>query len=225
AHGMFDLDHVIDRNPFGDANNQIETCFHALEDCVCGKRGRNKNHRNRCARLLHRLVDRIENRDVIREELAAFARSDTGDDIRSIVKAELRVAGAKASSDALHDNAGLGSDKKSHNQRENLRRWIVNEWLSEQSRARSPNGSPTDVLSWIISGVLLDGSDHFLRSIQNIFGSDQLEPAVRQRLFPGFDVVPLQPNDQRNAEVGLAGGVNYPMCDDVTIHDATENIH
>ena len=135
------------------------------------------------------------------------------------------MPGAKTSGDSLHDNSGLGSDKNSHNQEDNLRRWIVNESPSDQGPARSPNGSPTDVLSWIISGVLLDGRDDFLRSIQNIFGSDQREAAVGQRLFPGFDVVTLQPNDQRNAEVGLARGVNDPMCDDVSIHDATENIH
>ena len=87
AHGMFHLDHVIDGNPFGDANNQIETCFHALEDCVCGKRGRNKNNRDRCARLLHGLLNGIENRDVIRKKLAPFARGDTGHDIRSVIKA------------------------------------------------------------------------------------------------------------------------------------------
>jgi hypothetical protein len=82
-----------------------------------------------------------------------------------------------------------------------------------------------DVFSEIISGVLLDGSDNFLRSIKDIFGGDQREAAFGQRLFPGFNVVTLQPNDQGNAQVGLARGVDDAMGDDVTIHDATENIH
>jgi hypothetical protein len=131
---VFHFDHVIDRNAFGDANDQIETGIYALEDRVRCKRRRNKNSRNGGSRFPDRLIHRIKDRHIIGKELTAFAGRYTGGNVRSVVKAKLRVPRAEAASDALHENAGLWGDKNGHGQKNDLRGWRVR---------GLPCGSPT----------------------------------------------------------------------------------
>jgi hypothetical protein len=48
------------------------------------------------------------------ENLAAFARRDTGDELRAVVDGGLRVTGAEVSGDALNENAGVSFNENGH---------------------------------------------------------------------------------------------------------------
>ena len=102
-HGALDLDHVVDGNALGDADDQVQPGIHALKNGVGGKGRRDKDSRSRRAGLLHGLGDGVEDGDLVLEELAAFAGRDPGYDLRAVGQAELGVPRAKAAGDALDE--------------------------------------------------------------------------------------------------------------------------
>ena len=81
AHGLLHFHHVVDRDAFGDADDQIQTGIDAFEDRVGGKWRRNENRRNGGARFLHGLIHGVEDRHIVSEDLTAFAGRDAGDDL------------------------------------------------------------------------------------------------------------------------------------------------
>src|ERR1051326_337569 len=113
-HGSLDFDHVIDRNAFGDTDNQIQSSIDAFEDGVSRKRRRHKNSGSSCAGLLCRFGDSIKDWHFVFEKLAAFARRDASDDLGAVGEAELGVPRAKAAGDALDEKFGLWSYKDGH---------------------------------------------------------------------------------------------------------------
>jgi hypothetical protein len=110
AHGLLHLHHVIDRNAFGDGDDQVQPGVHAFENGVRGEGRGHKDGGDGGAGLAGGLGDGVEDGDLVAgvfEELAAFAGRDAGDDLRAVVKRELRVLRAKAAGDALDENFGL----------------------------------------------------------------------------------------------------------------------
>ena len=121
AHRLFDFHHVVDRDAFGDADDQIQPGVDPLENRIRGKWRGDENRRHRSARLLHSLTHGVKDRHIVREELTSLAGRDAGHDLGAVVEAELRVPRSKAARDALHKNACFGGDKNGHGQKDNLR--------------------------------------------------------------------------------------------------------
>src|SRR2546423_11965158 len=73
-HRSLYLDHIVRRNAFGDAHDQIQASVHSFEDRVGGKCRRHENCRSRRAGLFGSFGHGIENRNFVLEALVAFAR-------------------------------------------------------------------------------------------------------------------------------------------------------
>ena len=87
ADGLLHLDHVIDRNAFGDADDQIEAGVDAFEDGVRCERRRNENDRHRRTRVFHGLINGIKDWHIVSEELPALSGRNSGSDVGSVIEA------------------------------------------------------------------------------------------------------------------------------------------
>src|SRR5690348_1397618 len=103
---MLDLYHVEHRNAFGDANDEFDSGGRGFEDSVGGERRRDINHRRIGAGRFARLLDGVENRDVL-EVRAALARDHAADHLRAVVAARAGVELAGRAGDALGEDAGI----------------------------------------------------------------------------------------------------------------------
>ena len=66
AHRVFDFHHVVDRDAFGDADDQIQPGVDPLENRIRGKWRGDENRRHRRARLLHSLTHGVKDRHIVR---------------------------------------------------------------------------------------------------------------------------------------------------------------
>ena len=78
-HLVADDQHVADRDAFGDADHQIEVGFGRLPDRRGSAGRRHVDHRDGCAGLGCRFLDRAVDRD-IEDLLAGLLRIDSGDE-------------------------------------------------------------------------------------------------------------------------------------------------
>ena len=141
-HRALHLHHVVDRNAFGDGDDQIESGIHAFENRVGREGRRNENRGSRRAGLFHGFGDGVEdgNFSAVLKELPAFAGRDAGDDLRAVINRELRVPRAEAAGDALDENFGVGFNENGHgcripstaSRRVRRRSW----WVSSRARLR-----------------------------------------------------------------------------------------
>ena len=116
-HGGLHPHHVIDGDALGDGDDEVEPGIDRFEDGVGRKGRRHEDGADRGAASGARLRPRYRRPAlVLREDLAAFAGGDAGDDLRAVVERKLGVGRAEAAGDALHEDAGLGSDEDGHNQ-------------------------------------------------------------------------------------------------------------
>ena len=94
------------------------------------------------------------------------------------------------------------------------------------SRERSPAGGSAirACSSFCHFRRFLDRRDDLLCGIEDVVGGNEREAAFGESLLASLDVVAFETNDERNADVGFAGGIDDPMGDDVAVHDAAENI-
>ena len=60
-------------------------------------------------------------------------------------------------------------------------------------------------LSCFAISSLLNGRDHLLSSVQDVVGGSERHSAFGESLLASLDVVALEPNDERNADMGFAG--------------------
>ena len=74
------LQHVDDRNAFGDADDERDAGVGRFHDRVGGKRRRHEDHRRVRAGLLHRIGDRVEHRPAFVRR-AALAGRHAADDV------------------------------------------------------------------------------------------------------------------------------------------------
>src|SRR6218665_845797 len=73
-------------------------------------------------------------------------------------------------------------------------------------------------------GHFFDLSDDLLSGVEDVVTRDEGEFAFGERLLAGFDVVAFEANDERDAQTGLAGGVDDAVGNDVAVHDTTEDV-
>src|SRR5690606_23252733 len=70
-----------------------------------------------------------------------------------------------------------------------------------------------------------DGGDRLGGGIGQGVSRDEGHAGFRQGALAGFDVVPLQSDDQGNVQVDLLAGGDDALRDDVAVHDAAEDVH
>src|SRR6476619_4990269 len=98
--------HVVDRDTFRDADDQLDAGVRRLHDRVRGKRRRHEDQRAVRSFFFARFGNGIEDREPLVRR-SAFSRRHAADDFRSVVAALNRVECSFASGDALHDDASV----------------------------------------------------------------------------------------------------------------------
>ena len=109
--GLFDLHHVIDRDAFRDADDQVQPGVGRFQNGVGGEGRRDENGGDRCAGLAGGVADGVKDGNFfagVLEDLAAFAGGDAGDDPGAVIEGKLGVPGAKTAGDALDEDFGVG---------------------------------------------------------------------------------------------------------------------
>ncbi len=76
-----------------------------------------------------------------------------------------------------------------------------------------------------ISGGFLDRGNDFLCGIEDVLSGNEREATFGESLLACVDIIAFETHDERNADVGFAGGIDNTMGDDVAVHDPAENIH
>src|SRR5210317_660380 len=108
-----DLDHVVDRNPFGNADDQIDTTIGCFEDRISRKRRWHINH----ADIRACSGNGVANRVVYRHAemlLTATPGRYAGDDLRAILDALFSVEGPLVTGDALAEDLAVFVDQNTH---------------------------------------------------------------------------------------------------------------
>src|SRR3954453_13746459 len=100
------LDHVVDRNAFRDADDQLHPGVRGFHHRVGRERRRHEDERAIRARFFARLAHAVEDRKAFVRR-AALARRHAADDLRAVVAALNRVKGSFTSGDALNDDFGV----------------------------------------------------------------------------------------------------------------------
>ena len=113
-HRALHLDHVVDRNALGDANDQVQPAVNRFKDGVGGEWRGNENRGRGRAGLFRGLSHGVKDRHSVLKKLSALAWCDAGDDLSAVFQAELGVPRAEAAGDALHEDSGLRSDEDGH---------------------------------------------------------------------------------------------------------------
>ena len=75
-----------------------------------------------------------------------------------------------------------------------------------------------------MSGRLFYRRDNLLRGIKDVVGGNQAQSTFIQSLLASLDVIALQTNYQRNADMSFASGLDNAVCDDIAVHNSAENI-
>jgi len=91
----------LDRDAFGDADDQPDSGIGCLQDGIAAEGGRDKDQRRVAPGLLHRVADRVEDRDAF-HLLAALARGHPGHDLRPVRFALRGVKRPFSSRNPLH---------------------------------------------------------------------------------------------------------------------------
>src|SRR5210317_163381 len=108
-----DLDHVVDRNTFGNANNQTDSAISSFEDRIGCKRRWHVNHADiracggNC--VTHRVVHR--HAEVL---LAATSRRYASDDLGAVLDALFSMEGPLVTRDALAEDLAVFVDQNTH---------------------------------------------------------------------------------------------------------------
>src|SRR5580704_14112896 len=74
------------------------------------------------------------------------------------------------------------------------------------------------------SGGLLDGRDHFLGSVAQVFRGEDRQAGLLQYLFAEIDVRAFEADDQRHVQIDLAGGGDDALGDDIAAHDTAKDV-
>ncbi len=108
-----DLDHVEDRDAFGDADDQRQFGVDGLQDGVAGERRRDVDHRRIGAGFFDRLGHGVEDRQgqVLG---AALARRHPADHAGAVGNGLFGMERSLGAGKALADDLGVGIDENSH---------------------------------------------------------------------------------------------------------------
>src|SRR5690349_19786418 len=113
AQRALDLDHVVDRNAFGDADDQLDAGIGSFKNRVGAKRWRHEDQGGVAFSLFDGIGHRIEDGDAF-HFLAGLSRSDARDDLRSIGLALGRMEGAFLARNPLHHHTRVLIDENAH---------------------------------------------------------------------------------------------------------------
>src|SRR2546426_5536730 len=108
-----DLDHVVDWNAFGDANDQLDAGIGSFQDRIGTKRRGHKDQRGVTLGLLHSITHRIENRNTL-DLLPRLARRHTRDNLRPISLALRSMERAFLTSNPLHHHPRILINENAH---------------------------------------------------------------------------------------------------------------
>src|SRR5690349_2807681 len=111
--GALDLDHVIHRYAFCDANDQPDTGVGGFENRIRGKWRRDEDQRRIAVRLRDSVAHAVEHRDPL-DLLSRLPRRHARDDLRSVSLALRGMERSFLSGDALHDDARIFIDQNAH---------------------------------------------------------------------------------------------------------------
>ena len=114
GHLRFHAHHVHHRNSFRDANDELDAGIDRFENSIRRARRRHENHRDIAAGFLPRFPDRVEDRHLAVEHLAAFSRRHTSDNVRAVLHALARMKSAGAAGDSLHEQSRVFIDEDGH---------------------------------------------------------------------------------------------------------------
>jgi hypothetical protein len=104
AHVALDAHHVLRRDAVGDADAKANTGIGGFHDRVRCKRRRHEHDAGLGAGLAHRVLDGVEHRP-LEVTLATLARRHAADHVGAVIDHFLRMKGADAAGEALHDNS------------------------------------------------------------------------------------------------------------------------
>ncbi len=125
--------HVDDRNSFGNADHQFDAGIDRFQDSI-GRAGRgHENYRDIATGCLARLPDSVEDGNPAFKLLPTFPGSDTGDHVRPVFHALLRVESARAAGDALHAESRIFIDEDRHRKKNSK-----SEYRSSEFQTRRP---------------------------------------------------------------------------------------
>src|SRR5712691_10516312 len=110
---ILDPDHVLDRDPFGDAHDQLDSVGRSFHDSVGCKRRRHEDPG--CVGIggANRFRNRVEHR-YAHVRGPAFAGAGAADDVGAHLAHLLGVKGSLTPGDALDDDAGAGVEENAH---------------------------------------------------------------------------------------------------------------
>ena len=114
VHRPLHLDHVVDGNAFGDADDEVQSGVHALENRIRGKGWGHKDGRGGRAGGLHGLGDRIKYGDFVSNSCPPLPGVTPATICDAVGQAKLRVPRSKAAGDALDEDLGIRLDKNRH---------------------------------------------------------------------------------------------------------------
>ncbi len=112
-HVLLDLDHVEDRDPFGDAADQFDAGVDRFHDGVGGKGGRYVDDRGGGAGLVDGFADGVEDGEAV-DGRAPLAGGDAADHLGAVVAGPLGVEEAGGAGDPLGDDFGVFIDQNAH---------------------------------------------------------------------------------------------------------------
>ena len=105
--------HVVHRNAFGDADDELDARVRRFEDGVGSTAGRHVDHGDVRARRLHGVMGGVEHRQP-EMGLPTAARRDATDQLGAVVEATLAMERALVAREALADNPALLVQQNAH---------------------------------------------------------------------------------------------------------------
>src|SRR6185369_13442968 len=112
-HVLLDLDHVEDRNPFGDAADQFKAGIDRLHDGVGGKGGRYVDDRGGGAGMVYGVGDSVIDGEAVYGG-PPLARGDPADHLGAVLSCALGMEETGGAGDPLGDDPGILVDQYAH---------------------------------------------------------------------------------------------------------------
>src|SRR5262245_21776679 len=109
----FHLNHVVDRNAFGNADDQLHTGIGCFQDRIGAKGRRYEDERSVALGLLHRIPHRIEDRNTL-DFLPRLTRRHASHNLRPISYALSSMERTLLARNPLHHHPGILINEYAH---------------------------------------------------------------------------------------------------------------
>ncbi|EAU64946.1 conserved hypothetical protein [Stigmatella aurantiaca DW4/3-1] len=192
-------DHVVDGDALGDGDDEGDARVRRLHDGVGREGRRHEEDRGVGAGLLHRVRHRVEDGHLALEVGATLTGGDAADELRAVLQHLLRVERTGRARDALAEDLRIVIDEDAHG-------FLKGVWVSEEARD------------------LLDRRHGLLRGLPQVVRRGDGKARVAQELLALLHVGALEPHHEGDLELDFLGGGDDALGDDVTLHDAAEDV-